>query len=128
MAIQVGGHSRLSRTLRQAGVDMKELKPVNKEAAEITMRQAQTTAPIRSGRLAASLRVGATNRAGVVRAGNNRQSATGVPYAGAIHWGWPDRNITPNPFMYEAARDTRPRWVRLYENFSNRVLNRVKGI
>ncbi|MGX9346384.1 hypothetical protein [Microbacterium sp. KNMS] len=127
-AITVGGGSTLARTLRKAGVDLKELKPVNRAAAEIAMEQARQDAPVVSGRLRDTLRVGATNRAGVVRAGNNRTSASGVRYAGPVHWGWPGRGIAANPFMTRAARATQNRWVRLYENFTNRILNKVKGI
>lgn len=126
-AFTVNGSSRLATTLRRAGFDIKQLKPVNRDAAEIVLERAVQDAPVRTGSLKASLRVGATNRAGVVRAGNNRSSASGVPYAGPIHWGWPGRNITANPFMADAAKSTEPRWVLLYERLANRVLNKVKG-
>lgn len=127
-AITVGGGGTLARTLRKAGVDLKELKPVNRAAAEIAMEQARQDAPVVSGRLRDTLRVGATNRAGVVRAGNNRTTASGVRYAGPVHWGWLGRGIAAHPFMTRAARATQTRWVRLYENFTNRILNKVKGI
>lgn len=122
----IGGASNLARTLRRAGVEVAELKPVNRDAAEIGMQQAIADAPRRSGNLRQTLRVGATNRAGVIRAGNNRQ--TGVPYANPIHWGWFKRGIMPNPFVAEAAQKTESRWVALYERFADRVLNKIKGI
>ena len=29
-------------------------------------------------------------------------------YAPVIHWGWPKRNIRPQPFVLDAALETRP--------------------
>ena len=63
--------------------------------------------PVRSGRLTGTLRTTGTMRGGVVRMGRKA-----VPYAGPIHFGWPNRPapargwrggpIAPNPFLYEA--------------------------
>jgi hypothetical protein len=65
---------------------------------------ARTLVPVRSGRLAKSIRAGVTARTGVVRAGTKD-----VPYAGPIHFGWFVRKppavggpIQPQPFLYDA--------------------------
>jgi len=121
----LNGASDLQRTLRRAGVDIRELKPINREAAEIAMDRARSEAPEVSGALRDTLRVGATNRAGVIRAGNNRQA--GVPYAGAIHWGWPSRDIAGHPFIAKSARETENKWRQLYERYTDKVLGKVKG-
>lgn len=123
--IQVKGATELQRTLRQAGADLDELKPVNEKAVNIVLARARQIAPVRSGALRDTLRIGVTKRAGVVRAGNNRK--TGVPYAGPIHWGWPKRGIDANPFMTDAAHDTEPQWSQLYERHVERMLDKVKG-
>lgn len=123
--ITLNGSSDLQRTLRRAGVDIRELKPINRDAAEIAMERARAEAPVQTGRLRDTLRVGATNRAGVIRAGNNR--AVGVPYAGVIHWGWPSRDIKANPFVARSARRTEHKWRQLYERYTDRVLGKVKG-
>lgn len=127
MAVQlkVRGATELQRTLRQAGVDLDELKDVNEAAANIVLARARQLAPRRSGALRQSLRIGVTKRAGVIRAGDNRK--TGVPYAGPIHWGWPKRGIEANHFMTTAAADTEPRWSQLYERHVERMLDKVKG-
>jgi len=124
--ITLNGASNLSRTLRRAGVDIRELKPVNREAAEIVKDRAEVDAPKLSGDLKKTLRIGATNKAGVIRAGNNR--ANGVPYAGAIHWGWPNRDIAAHPFIAQPARETEHKWRQLYERFSEQAIAKVKGI
>jgi hypothetical protein len=50
-----------------------------------------------------------------------------VPYAGPIHWGWPARRITAQPFIQEAAVATQPAWENAYLEDMQRVVDRVKG-
>ena len=77
-AAYVVGQKRFVSTMRKAGADMKELKEVNRQAANIALPAVRNLAPRgKNGRLASSIRVGATQKAGVIRAG--RKS---VPYAG----------------------------------------------
>ena len=69
-ALMVVGQRRFVQTMRKAGADMDDLKEVNREAAEIALPAVRNLAPRgKTGRLAGSLRVGATKRAGVIRAG-----------------------------------------------------------
>ncbi len=121
--VVVEGAAQLRRTLRQAGADMKILRDVNKAAAQVVASAAASSAPRRSGRLAGSIRAGATQRAGVVRAG--RKS---VPYAGPIHWGWPARNIRANPWLANTAQATESRWVDEYMQQLERAIDQVRGI
>ena len=68
-ALMVVGQRRFVQTMRKAGADMDDLKEVNREAAEIALPAVRNLAPRgRTGRLAGSPRVGATKRAGVIRA------------------------------------------------------------
>jgi hypothetical protein len=71
-------------------------------------RNAMPRVPVRSGKLKSTMRVSASTRSGSVRAGGKRSA----PYAGPIHFGWPNRPqlqrswyggpIRPNPFLYSA--------------------------
>lgn len=126
--LQVEGGRNLRRTLRQAGSDLQELKSANAAAAGIVAGRASSWAPVLTGRLAATVRSSGTKTAGIVRAGNNRKSASGVPYAAPIHWGWRARNIAPNPFLSYSAQATEPTWLGLYERLVNKALDQVKGI
>lgn len=119
--LQVRGADRLRRTLKRAGVDLDELKAVNRDVAGIVTRAARP--PQRTGRLAATVRPGATRRAAIVRAGR----AT-VPYAGVIHWGWPRRNITAQPFLSRAATATEPRWTAVYFRRVETIIDKIKGL
>lgn len=74
-----------------------EVKKLQLEAAELVATEARRRAPKQSGKLAGSIRAGATLRSGVVRVGS-----AGIPYAGPIHFGWAAHGISPNPFLYEA--------------------------
>lgn len=112
---RVEGLDELKRALRQLkDRDLnKAVREVNKSAAEIVKPEARRTAPAghrtpksskkyRPGRLAASIAVVASTNSAVIKAG----SASRVPYAGAIHFGFPRRHIRPNRFLFRAMART----------------------
>lgn len=133
--VTVQGGARLRATMKKAGLDVKELTAINKQAASTVTAAARATAPVgkpsrkrgrgrpkSGGALKASIRAGATTKAGVIRAGGAR-----VPYANVQHWGWPARNIRPQYFISDAAIRTEPVWVKEYEKHMNQVIKKVKG-
>lgn len=126
--LEIEGGRTLRRTLKEAGADLKELKAVHREVAGVVAGRAASWAPKVSGRLAGTVRAGATQRAAVVRAGNNRRSKAGVPYAGPIHWGWPRRGITANPFLSYSAQSTESQWVGIFFDYVEETIDNVKGI
>ena len=97
---KVDGLKALQKEIRKTeDVGMKkQLRLANKEAAQVVADQAKVEVPRRSGRLARSIGVQASQTSAFVKAG----TAARVPYAGPIHFGWPKRNIRPQPFLYEA--------------------------
>lgn len=126
--VQIEGMRNLRSTLRKSGDDLTELKGVNAAAAGVAAGKAHSWAPVKSGKLASTVRSSGTKTAGIVRAGNNRKSSTGVPYSGPIHWGWPSRNIKANPFLSYSAQATEPSWIKLYEDYLDKTLGKIKGI
>jgi len=120
--IEVKGSAQLARTLRKAGADAKDLREVNKKAAQLVVPAAQGQAPVKSGRLSSSIRAGATQKAGVIRAGKKS-----VPYAGVIHWGWPGHHIKPHHYLTDAAKQTEPAWVELYDQEIKKIIEQVQG-
>jgi hypothetical protein len=44
-----------------------------------------------------------------------------------VHWGWPARGITAQPFVSDAAVDTEPAWRPLYERDLQNALDKVGG-
>ncbi|WP_408936386.1 hypothetical protein [Corynebacterium tuberculostearicum] len=125
--LKVEGGRQLRKTMRQAGSDLSDLKNANAQAAGIVSGRAKSWAPSRTGRLKNTVRSSGTKTAGIVRAGNNRKSASGVPYAAPIHWGWKKKHIKANPFLSYSAQATEPTWIRLYENLVNQALQKIRG-
>ena len=122
-AAYVVGQKRFVSTMRKAGADMKELKEVNRQAANIALPAVRSLAPRgKTGRLASSVRAGATQKAGVIRAGRKT-----VPYAGVINYGWPARRIKPRLFVNNGVASTEGAWQRLYKQFIDRTMSQVKG-
>lgn len=132
--VNVYGANRMIRTLKKAGLDAGQLKQINREAANTVTAAARLRVPVgvkgpksrkryRPGKLAKSIRAGATQKAGVIRAGSSR-----VPYALPIHWGWPKRNIKPNYFISDAAVASESVWIKAYESHMNKLVRSVKGV
>lgn len=120
--VKVEGARQLRATLRRAGVDLTDMKDANASVAAYVATASASAAPKVSGRLAASVRGNRAAASAVVRAGG-----AAVPYAGPIHWGWPKRNITANPFMSATAEATEPTWVDMYMSAVDRIVASIKG-
>jgi hypothetical protein len=121
-AVQVQGARTLRRTLKAAGIGVQDLKAAHAKVAEQVEVVATYTAPWRTGRLAGSLRSSGTKTAANVRAGGAR-----IPYAGPIHWGWPRRNIKPQPFISKAAEETRTSWEGTYLAALDAIIRKIEG-
>lgn len=121
-ALFVAGQRRFVQTMRRAGADMDELREVNRAAAQVARPAVQARVPRKTGRLARTVRVGATRKAGVVRAGTRA-----VPYAGPVNYGWPARHIRGVQYANDGVAATEPQWTRLYEDFVKKVMNQVEG-
>jgi hypothetical protein len=112
--IEVQGAKTVVRELQKLGDEyVSVLKAVHIESAGIVARRAAILVPRRSGKLHNTIRTSATTRSGSVKAGGARTA----PYAGPVHFGWPNRPnvnkewfggpIAPNPFLYDALDDRR---------------------
>lgn len=125
VGVKVEGAKRLRSTLKKAGLDMKDLTKLNKEAANIVVPVAKALAPVgdpKNGHIKTTIRAGATQKAGIIRAGSKR-----LPYGGPQHWGWPARNITAKPWISEAAKSSESQWVQNYFDGLMEVIDSIKG-
>lgn len=111
----------IRRQLKAAGENLADLKAAHREAARIAAEASADLAPVKSGKLAATVRASGTNTAGIIRAGNN----TRVKYAAPIHWGWHRRHIKPQPFLSDGARDSEGRWVPVFERTLDDAIRRI---
>jgi hypothetical protein len=94
---RVEGLSRLTRDLRAMGVEVADLKDVFGGLAREGADLASGFAPVRSGKLAASVRGNRSVNKAVVKAGSAR-----VPYAAVINYGFAKRRIVASGFMQRA--------------------------
>lgn len=109
--VEVVGLDDVIRDLRRFdNLTKQDIKGAHKDAAEPVKREALQLVPKRSGKLAGTLRTAGLASGGRVRAGLGR-----VPYAGPIHFGWPSRNIRPQPFLFDALDARRTQVVDVYE-------------
>lgn len=126
--IEVKGARRLRSTMRQAGIDMAQMKGAHAAAARIAAAGAKSRAPYETGKLASTVRSSGTTTSGVVRAGFKR-----TPYAGPIEWGWPAGSGPKGTFGGESfisagARETESAWVQVYQNEVTKILGTIKGL
>ena len=97
--VEIEGLNKLLRALEKLDDEAKQsFKDVGGRVGRLVAQQAREEVPIRSGRLQGTIRAANTARGAKVRAGSRR-----VPYAGPIHFGWRDRNIKQNRFLYRAV-------------------------
>ena len=122
--IKVRGFNQAVRSLRELGVPDDEIKRAGSESGELVANEARTLVPVRTGKLRDSIRVSKTLRKVTIQAGNNRKSASGVPYANPIHWGWFKRNIKPQPFFVKALGITRDEVFRNYYDQIARLIQK----
>lgn len=120
--VQVTGLAQAVRALKAMGAEVDDLKEAMSAIADEGAERAARHAPIRSGRLAQSVRGNRAQSKAVIRAGRSS-----VPYAGPINYGWPARNIRPSGFMQKADEEMKPRSLVLLETNINQIIRR-KGL
>ena len=108
--VQVEGLNRVVRDLQSLGLEIEDLKDAFGGIADEAARLASSFAPVRSGKLRASVRGNRAKNKALVSAGRAR-----VPYAAPINYGWPRRNIQGAGFMQKADDRMRPRALALLE-------------
>lgn len=138
-SVKVENLKEVAAKIRATGdADLKrQLKEANKSVAEMVVRAALPNVPVRSGKLKASVKASASQKAAYGKAGTPAR----VPYAAAIHWGegWgnvnartggtfgrPARNIAARPFLWDAADRTINRAVKEYEDQIQDLLDEVR--
>jgi hypothetical protein len=118
--IRVEGLSLLIRNLRKVNSDYpKEAKAIHLKVAEPVASVARRRVPRRSSRLAGTIRAQSTQRVARVAAGAR------LKYAGVIHYGWPGHNITAQPFLADALRESQHEVLRVYEVEMDRFIDRA---
>lgn len=124
--LEVEGAKEVRRALRklQDKETPKRIRQANKTGAELVRDRALPKTPQRSGRLRSSVKALASQSSGSVKAG----TASRVPYAAPIHWGWPARGIEPNRFIWDARNEVLDNGTlqEVYEKAMEQALRGVK--
>jgi HK97 gp10 family phage protein len=119
-AVKVSGAREFRAAMKAMGADLGDLTAINRAAAQKVADTARSNAPVLTGRLAGSVRAGATRTRGTVKAGTN-----GIPYAGVIHFGWPGHGIEPQPFIYDALDERKGEVIEAYEAHIEALVEKV---
>ena len=115
--VKVTGEAELVRTMDRAAAQLPHLD--TEEAAKIIAARSQTTAPRRTGRLAAGTRAARTLTGSTI--------TNPVVYAVPIHWGRPAHNIDPDPWISRAAEQSEREWTAAVEHQGQKICDTVRG-
>ncbi len=124
-ALNINGGRKLRKAFKEVGDDMSDLKDLHRRLADNVAGTAKTKVPVRSGRLKNSIRGSGTKTAARVKAGNNRKTASGVPYGPPIHWGWARKGIRAQPFLYEALDVKRQEVIDTYNKEVRTIIRKA---
>lgn len=119
--VRVDGLKETIRSLKAAGVAANDFGRVMQAVGELVATTARPLTRPKSGQLASSIRPSKTQTKAIVRAGGAR-----TPYAGPQHFGWPARNIHPNPFLYTALDKRAAEVVARFEASVSNVIHGKK--
>lgn len=119
--VRAEGLREFRRAMKVAQVNLDiELKQTHKSAAELVADEARRQVPTRTGELKNTIRALASKTGGRVAAGYKA-----TPYAGPIHWGWPDRNITAQPFLTNALDRRRGQVITQFNVDLEKLVNKA---
>lgn len=116
--VKVVGLDQLEAGLRRAGLELRDLTAVHPKVAALVAHTTQP--PIRSGRLAGSIRADVATGQAIVTAGG-----AAAPYAGIIEYGSKRRNITGRHYMREGLQRSEPGVLKIYADELQAILNRA---
>lgn len=120
--VRVEGARELEASAHRAADNLGDLSGAHGQAGDYVAQLARGMAPVRSGRLAGSIRADSAATAATVTAGG-----PGVPYAGPIHWGWPARNIRAQPFLVDALSAAETSVVNIYGDAVQTTVSTIHG-
>ncbi len=110
-SVSIEGLNQKIKALQELGVELDDIKDVFAEIAKDGAEVASSFAPVRSGALRDTIRGNRAKNKAVITAGRAR-----VPYAGAINYGWPARNIAPALFLQKADEEMADRAPKMLED------------
>jgi hypothetical protein len=98
--ISIQGVKEVTDSLDKLARDLKSNIELNKELSTTLSQKASAMAPKLTGALASSVIGNPSAEKAQILAGS-----AAVPYAGVQEYGWPEKNIRPQPYLNPAVRD-----------------------
>ena len=98
--ISISGVKEVTDTLKKLGRDLESNIELNKELSTTLSQKASAMAPKLTGELASSVVGNPSAEKAQILAGS-----AAVPYAGVQEYGWPERNIRPQPYLNPAVKN-----------------------
>ena len=125
-AITVDGLVQCIKALQAVGTPVEAIRAANEAVGGMVLRTAKNIAPVRSGDLRRTIKLGKATTNVKIRAG-----LKSVPYANPIHWGWfydrnnfITKNIKPNPFMARALGYNRDEILTKYASEMKKLIDK----
>lgn len=116
--VEIKGLQQLTRSLRRAGVQIKDMKAANATTGNVVVQAARPITPHATGALAASIRPAQRQSGVIVRAGGGA-----VRYARYVEYG--TRKMGARSYLVRAAHDTQDRWLGVYEQELQRLMDQA---
>ena len=98
--ISIQGVKEVTDSLNKLARDLESNIELNKELSTTLSQKASAMAPKLTGALASSVQGNPSAEKAQILAGS-----AAVPYAGVQEYGWPERNIRPQPYLNPAVND-----------------------
>ena len=98
--ISITGVKEVTDTLNKLGRDLESNIELNKELSTTLSQKASAMAPRLTGELASSVVGNPSAQKAQILAGS-----AAVPYAGVQEYGWPEKNITAQPYLRPAVNN-----------------------
>jgi HK97 gp10 family phage protein len=114
--VEIKGLRQLTRSLRKAGVQIKDMKSANAKTGSVVVQAARPITPHATGALAGSIRP-AQRQSGVI----GRAGGGAVKYARYVEYG--TRKMGARSYLVRAAHDTQPRWLNVYADELQKLMD-----
>ena len=123
MSVRTEGLTELRAELRKIdseGELLRGLREAHRAAADVVAQEAARRAPRRTGALRSSIRALARQTSGQVAAGKAK-----VPYAAAVEFGYPRRNIPKQPYIFPAIEAKSETIVEIYADGLQKLMKKA---
>ena len=119
--VTVEGADELAEGLAEAARDTEQLTNLHIEIGERLVQESRSIVPVLTGVLAGTLRAEVTDSGVAVRAGEGDSEV----YGGVQHFGWPEHNIAPTPYLADAFDRRQSEIETLYEERINELVDEI---